>query len=105
MFTEVHQSSDGIGVNAGFGTGRSSRSGTGANVGLREQESQHTSGRRHEASASVRLVNRDGDVIWATTQESVGAKFRGSSSDVAEKITRQLAEDFARAGKLPRRSE
>ena len=38
--------------------------------------------------AAVRLVNKEGDVIWATTQESLGAKFRGASMDVADKITR-----------------
>ena len=50
--------------------------------------------------AAVRLVNKEGDVIWATTQESLGAKFRGASTDVAEKITSKLKEDFARARKL-----
>jgi hypothetical protein len=53
--------------------------------------------RKHEASASVRLVNRDGDVIWSTTQESQGAKFRSASADVAEKIARQLSQDLERA--------
>ena len=46
------------------------------------------------------MVNKDGDVIWATTQESLGAKFRGASTDVADKITARLKEDFARARKL-----
>ena len=53
--------------------------------------------RRHEAIAAVRLVNKDGDVIWATTQESLGAKFRGASADVADKITRALLADIERA--------
>ena len=48
----------------------------------------------------MRLVNKDGDVIWATTQESLGAKFRGASRDVAEKIATKLKDDFARARKL-----
>ena len=48
----------------------------------------------------MRLVNKEGDVIWSTTQESLGAKFRGASADVAEKITPQLKEDFERARKL-----
>ena len=45
-------------------------------------------------------MNKDGDVIWSTTQESLGAKFRGASADVAEKITTKLKEDFERARKL-----
>ena len=48
----------------------------------------------------MRLVNKEGDVIWSTTQESLGAKFRGASADVAEKITAQLKDDFEKAKKL-----
>ena len=50
--------------------------------------------RKHEAIATVRLVNKDGDVIWSTIQESNGAKFRGASADVADKIARQLTIDW-----------
>ena len=67
-----------------------------------EWESEHSTERRHEAIAAVRLVNKDGDVIWSTTQESLGAKFRGASADVAEKITTRLKEDFDKARRLPR---
>jgi hypothetical protein len=42
-------------------------------------------------------VNRDGDVIWSTIQESQGAKFRSAAADVAERIGRQLAADYAKA--------
>lgn len=45
-------------------------------------------------------MNKDGDVIWATTQESIGGKFRGASADVADKITTKLKEDFEKARKL-----
>jgi len=45
------------------------------------------------------LVNKDGDVMWSTTQESNGAKFRGASADVADKITRQLTADLERVRK------
>ena len=45
-------------------------------------------------------MNKDGDVIWATTQESLGAKFRGASADVAEKITTKLKEDYERAKRM-----
>jgi hypothetical protein len=41
-------------------------------------------------------VNHDGDVIWSTIQESQGAKFRSAAADVAERIGRQLAADFAK---------
>jgi hypothetical protein len=104
VFTEVHSSNDSINAHANLGSAgggsRSSRGGYGG-LGLGDSESEHSAERRHEAIAAVRLVNKDGDVIWSTTQESLGAKFRGSSADVAEKITSKLKEDFERARKLP----
>jgi hypothetical protein len=101
VFTDTFQSSEGIQGRSQIGStrsGGSTRGGVGFSVG--EQESVRIAERKHEAVASVRLVNKDGDVIWSTTQESLGGKFRGASADVAGKVTRQLAEDFARAKKL-----
>ena len=104
VFTETHNSTDGVNAHMNAGTGRTSSSTRGAygGVSLGENESEHSTDRRHEAVAAVRLVNKDGDVIWSTTQESLGAKFRGASSDVADKITAKLKEDFERARKLPK---
>ncbi len=101
VFTETHSSSDGLNVHAQAGTGRTSGNTRGSygGAGAGESESEHSTERRHEAIASVRLVNNDGDVIWSTTQESLGAKFRGASADVADKITARLKEDFDRAKK------
>lgn len=76
---------------------RGSYNGFGAAIGAAEQESVRGTERRHEATASLRLVNRDGDVIWSTTQESQGAKFRSASADVADKVAKRLAEDFEKA--------
>ena len=102
VFTEVHSSSDNLNARTNFGTGRTTTTSRGVNAGfgVGESESDHSAERRHEAVAAVRLVNKEGDVIWATTQESLGAKFRGASTDVADKITAKLKEDFARAHKL-----
>lgn len=66
------------------------------NITLGDNESINLHDRKHEALATVRLVNLDGDVIWSTTQESEGAKFRGASADVAAKITKQLIQDYRR---------
>ena len=104
VFTDTFQSSERLNarVSAGLpGSGNtgssrvSNRQTLSASVG--ESESTRIAERKHEAAAAVRLVNREGDVIWSTTQESLGAKFRGASADVADKITRQLIEDFRRA--------
>ena len=51
------------------------------------------------ARIAVRLVDRDGDVIWSTTQESKGAKYKGASADVAEKVVKQLLRDLDKAEK------
>ncbi len=61
-----------------------------------ERESHHIKERKHEAYAAVRLCNQAGDVLWSTTQESLGGKFRGAGADVATKIARQLTLDFQR---------
>ena len=100
VFTDTFQSKESLnarvsaGLPAGASGSKSNRSYLSAGVG--ESESTRIAERKHEAAAAVRLVNRDGDVIWSTTQESLGAKFRGASADVADKITRQLVEDFQR---------
>lgn len=114
IFSEAFSSSDGVNIRAGAsgnqgsgsgsrfngaGGGNYERSGRALSLGVGENESQSSKERRHEALATVRLVNKDGDVIWATTQESTGAKFRGASADVADKITKQLVSDYERLKK------
>ncbi len=102
-FTDSFDSDDSINgrENVGkYGSGSSSSSRTGGLYGglsAGENESHHIKERKHEAYASVRLCNRDGDVLWSTTQESTGAKFRGASADVAAKIAHQLTLDIDRA--------
>jgi hypothetical protein len=102
VYSESHSSSEGVTARADAGSGKSSSTSRGiyGGMGLGTNESERSSERRHEAIAAVRLVNKEGDVIWATVQESLGAKFRGASADVAEKITAKLKEDFERARRL-----
>jgi hypothetical protein len=102
VFTDVHSASDSINARANLATSRvaGSSRGPSAGIGVGESESDHSTERRHEAIAAVRLINKDGDVIWSTTQESLGAKFRGASADVADKITSRLKEDYDKARKL-----
>lgn len=118
IFTDAFSSSEGINMHAGASgssssgtssrfnnasSGFDSRDSRSANIGVGENNSTNIKERRHEAMATVRLVNKDGDVIWSTTQESTGAKFRGASADVADKITKQLIADYEKArgkGKL-----
>jgi hypothetical protein len=103
IYTDQFQSSDSVDLRSDVSTGgRSSRTYGGnarsgsISVGVGDRDATDIHERKHEALATVRLVNKDGDVIWSTTQESNGAKFRGASADVADKITRQLTADFDR---------
>lgn len=102
VFTDTFSSSEGVHARAslsdGINTSKTSRKSAGLSVG--DSESTRIAERKHEATATVRLVNKDGDVIWSTTQESFGAKFRGASADVADKVTKQLILDLDKALKV-----
>jgi hypothetical protein len=110
VFTDEHTASDSIHAQANLSkssstsySGRTSgreQDGKSQGVDFGDSESTHSLERRHEAVAAVRLVTKDGDVIWSTTQESLGGKFHGASADVADKITKKLLEDYDRARKL-----
>jgi hypothetical protein len=115
IYTDDFQSSNSLDIrdstgnsthDSSYRTGPSSESGGNGQsrsltVGGGEHDSTNIKERKHEALATVRLVNKDGDVIWSTTQESNGAKFRGASADVAEKITHQLTTEYDKLKKTP----
>lgn len=102
IFMEQFQSSDGVDMRAGIGAATRSTKATGLaarslSVGVGDNENVNIHERKHEALATVRLVSRSGDVIWSTTQESQGGKFRGAAADVVEKVTKRLVEDMTKA--------
>ena len=114
IYTELFKSSDNVsmrgslseseGVNSdsrynGASGGSGSRSARALSTGIGGGESSEVKERKHEALATVRLVNKEGDVLWSTTQESNGAKFHGASADVADKIAKQLIAEFERVRK------
>jgi hypothetical protein len=79
---ETHISSEGVSV-------RTQKSGAGIN------ESSHSTELIDEARLAVRLVMKDsGDVIWSTTQESKGAKYKGANADAADKVVKQFLRDL-----------
>jgi hypothetical protein len=84
--------SDSMSVSGHYSTREATSTSNDMSVG--DSRSSHIEERKHEASAAVRLVLKNGDVVWSTTQESLGAKFRGASADVAEKVARQLTSDW-----------
>jgi len=71
-----------------------------ASFGVGDTETSELRERRHEAVASVRVLLPNGEIIWSTTQESNGAKFRGSAHDVAEKVAEDLLRAYRKAEKL-----
>lgn len=98
IYTDQFQSSDGVSLRGSVGT-RTSSNGVrtpSASASVTDREASNIRERKHEALATVRLVNHEGDVIWSTTQESNGAKFKGASADVADKITRALTAEVER---------
>ncbi len=105
VFTDTFQSSDGIDAHTQIGNGSSeglrnyssSSNNHSAGASIGENESRRTEERKHEAIATVRLVSKDGDVIWSATAESLGGKFRGASADVADKIAKRLVTDYKAA--------
>jgi len=109
-YQETHAYGSGTAVSTAAGGHSASISGSGGNVsgsssggfhsvaGAMEDSSVNTE-TIDSAKGSVRLINQDGDVIWTSTQESKGAKFKGASADVADKIVKQLIRDITRAQK------
>jgi hypothetical protein len=105
---ELHAYGSGTGVGTAHGGGHASVSGAGGvfsgsssgGFGAAQatiQDSSVNTETVDNAHAAVRLVNSDGDVIWTTVQESNGAKFKGASADVAEKVAKQLVRDAEKA--------
>ena len=101
VFQETFDFRDGVNGRAQLGTGSNSRNGSRTLAGLSvgEDESARQTERKHDALAAVRLVDKDGDVIWSTLQQSAGTKFRNASVDVVRKIADQLKQDVAAARK------
>lgn len=105
VFTDTHQTSEGINAHSQIGFGSSeglrnysnSSSNHSGALSIGENDSTRTEERKHEALATVRLVTKDGDVIWSATAESFGGKFLGASADVADKIAKRLASDYKAA--------
>jgi hypothetical protein len=84
-------------ANAGGATVSGSSSGGFVARKLGIADSQASIETVNDARASVRLISKEGDMVWSTTQESKGAKYKGAIADVADKIVKQLMRDLAKA--------
>jgi hypothetical protein len=102
VFTEDFQYRDSIDGRVQSGVGRTTaRNGRTSAISIGEDDSQRQTERKHEAMATVRLVNRDGDLIWSATRESRGSKVKAAAVDLVERIVEQLKADFGRARRKP----
>ena len=101
---ELHAYGEGTSVGGASGGGHSEISGSGGSISgsssggfvarhMGTSDSSVSTETVNEARIAVRLVNLDGDVIWTSTQESKGAKYEGSSADVADRCVKQLIHD------------
>jgi curli biogenesis system outer membrane secretion channel CsgG len=104
---ELHAYGESTSVGAAGGGGHSEISGSGENISgsssggfiarhMGTSDSSVNTETVNEARIAVRLVSPDGDVIWTTTQESKGAKYKGASADVADMCVKQLLRDVAK---------
>jgi hypothetical protein len=83
------------------GTGSVSGSSSGGALArqMAVQDSQASTETINDARLAVRLVALDGDVVWATTKDSKGAKYKGASADVADQVVKQLLWDLEKLEK------
>lgn len=93
-----HGSVSGSFVN-GSGTLSGSSSGSFAAQAARIDDSVATTETINDARVAVRLVDKDGDVIWTSSQESTGAKYKGASADVADQVVKKLLRDLEKLQK------
>lgn len=89
------------------GNGSISGSSAGGAIARRmaTEDSQASTETVNDARVAVRLVSADGDVIWATTKESKGAKYKGASADVASQVVKQLLWDLEKAEKTQKATD
>ena len=108
VYSDYYRSREGLNVR-GSGSASEKESGESqyfsGSFGIGDTEAFSRRERKHDAMAAVRLVLRNGDVIWSTTQESAGAKYKGAAADVADKVAKELAEAFRWALKIRKKAE
>ncbi len=71
-------------------------SGSGSSRGS-TNESLSSSEVKLQAAVTLRVVDKDGEILWATSQESSGGKSKGAIGDAAERAVRKLLRDIERA--------
>jgi len=87
---------EGIGFGRVVGASRTSGAAV-AGVAGATGETLASSTVTNSTNLAVRLVDHEGDVIWATMQESTGSKIRGPAADLADRAVKQLLRELEKA--------
>jgi hypothetical protein len=83
-----------------IGGARSSSSTSGsARISANTHEALSSSETKQSAALTLRIVDRDGEVIWATSQETGEGKAKSAVGLAAEMAVRRLLRDIERAAK------
>jgi len=91
-------------VTTGSGQNRESTAASSTARG-NDYESLSSSEVKVQAAVTLRVVDREGEILWAASLESTGGKTKGAINDAAERAVRRLLRDIERAEKqkdLPR---
>jgi hypothetical protein len=98
------EESEGIGFGTSASASESSgsgvnRTGTSASGSARAdaRETLASSENKQHAAVTMRLVDKDGEILWAASLESTGGKTKGAIGDAAERAVRKFLHDLERA--------
>jgi hypothetical protein len=83
----------------GGGVTSSSSSSGSAQLSGNAYENLSSSEVKQEAAVTLRIVDKDGEIIWATSQESAEGKSKGAIGLAAEQAVRRLLKDILLAEK------
>ncbi len=104
--SEIKSRSESEGV--GFGKSASasdSYSSASGSVSGNAHESLSSSETKQQAVVTLRVVHKDGDILWATSQESSEGKTKGAVSLAAERAVRRLLRDIEKVEKQAKNSQ
>jgi hypothetical protein len=92
----------GFGKSVGAASGSWNRSGgsvSGGSAGVAglAGETLASASEKTNATVALRLVTKDGDVLWATTEESTGNRIKGPAADLADRAVRSLMRELEKA--------
>ena len=62
-------------------------------------ERLYSADQKKQATVTLRLVDKDGEILWAASLESSGGKTKGAIGDAAERAVRKFLRDLERAEK------